>query len=101
MVLRGYVYTTIDDERGTIKEPATALQITGEEDNIEAIEYFTSVFGSFSRANIRESKKKSKGFLHLIRECKRACTVNGLSFSVLDWWVRNSTISASNVDYCC
>jgi hypothetical protein len=66
MVLRGYVYTTIDDERGTIKEPATALRITGEEGNIEAIEYFTSVFGSFSRANIRESKKKSKGFLHLI-----------------------------------
>jgi hypothetical protein len=29
------------------------------------------------------------------------CTVNGLSFSVLDWWVGNSTIRASNVDYCC
>jgi hypothetical protein len=66
IVLRGYVYTSLDDERGTIKEPATALRITGEEDNIEAIEYFTSVFGSFSRANIRESKNKSKGFLHLI-----------------------------------
>jgi hypothetical protein len=54
-VLRGYVYTTIDDERGTIKEPATALRITGEEGNIEAIEYFTSVFGSFSRANNKKS----------------------------------------------
>jgi hypothetical protein len=52
MVLRGYVYTTIDDERGTIKEPATALRITGEEGNIEAIEYFTSVYSTISASNV-------------------------------------------------
>ena len=66
MVLRGYVYTTLPDERGTVKEEATALRITGEEDNIEAIEYFTNGCALLARANIRESKNKSKGFLHLI-----------------------------------
>jgi hypothetical protein len=74
-ILKGYVYTTLDNGRGTVKEEATALRITGEEGNIEAIEYFTGGYAFF--------------------------TVNGLSFSVLDWWVGNSTISASNVDYCC
>jgi hypothetical protein len=27
-ILKGYSYVTVDDERGTIKEPATALQVT-------------------------------------------------------------------------
>ena len=66
MVLRGYVYTSLDDERGTIKEPATALRITGEEGNIEAIEYFTGGYAFLAGAKIRESKNKSKGFMHLI-----------------------------------
>jgi hypothetical protein len=46
--------------RGVIKEPATALQVTGEEGNIEAIEYFTNRYASMSRANIKESKNKSE-----------------------------------------
>ena len=65
-ILKGYVYTTLDDGRGTVKEEATALRITGEEENIEAIEYFTGGYTFLVGANIRKSKNKSKGFLHLI-----------------------------------
>jgi hypothetical protein len=55
-LLRGYSFVNPYDGRGTIKEPATALQVTGEEGNIEAIEYFTNRYASMSRANIKESK---------------------------------------------
>ena len=65
-MLKGYSYVTVDDERGTIKEPATALQVTGEEGNIEAIEYFTGGYAFLARANFKESKNKSKGFVHFI-----------------------------------
>jgi hypothetical protein len=51
-VLRGYSFVTVNDRRGTIKEPVTALQVTGEEGNIEAIEYFTNRYAYMSRANI-------------------------------------------------
>jgi hypothetical protein len=51
---------------------ATALQVTGEEGNIEAIEYFTNRYASMSRANIKESKNKSEGFVHLIMYGKEA-----------------------------
>jgi hypothetical protein len=36
-ILKGYVYTTLDNGRGTVKEEATALRITGEEGNIKII----------------------------------------------------------------
>jgi hypothetical protein len=60
-------------------------------------------------SNITPSDEKLSEPINIIKSSsdieinctKRACTVNGLSFSVLDWWVGNSTISASNVDYCC
>jgi hypothetical protein len=65
-VLRGYSFVSPCEERGVIKEPATALQVTGEEGNIEAIEYFTNRYASMSRANIKESKNKSKGLIFFI-----------------------------------
>jgi hypothetical protein len=71
-VLRGYSFVSPCEERGVIKEPATALQVTGEEGNIEAIEYFTNRYASMSRANIKESKNKSEGFVHLIMYGKEA-----------------------------
>jgi hypothetical protein len=71
-VLRGYSFVNPYEERGVIKEPATALQVTGEEGNIEAIEYFTNRYASMSRANIKESKNKSEGFVHLIMYGKEA-----------------------------
>jgi hypothetical protein len=40
-ILKGYSFVTVDDKRGTIKEEATAIQVTGEEGSLEAIEYFT------------------------------------------------------------
>jgi hypothetical protein len=49
----------VSDERGTIKEPATALQVTGEEGNIEAIEYFTNRYAFLIGLHIKESKNKN------------------------------------------
>jgi hypothetical protein len=43
-VLRGYSFVNPYDGRGTIKEPATALQVTGEEGSLEAIEYLKNLF---------------------------------------------------------
>ena len=65
-VLRGYSFVNPYEERGVIKEPATALQVTGEEGSLEAIEYFTGGYAFLAGANFKVSKKKSKGFLHFI-----------------------------------
>jgi hypothetical protein len=46
-ILSGYSFVTVNDGRGTIKEPATALQVTGEEGSLEAIEYFTGGYAFF------------------------------------------------------
>ena len=65
-ILKGYSFVTVYDERGTIKEPTTAIQVTGEEGNIEAIEYFTGSYAFLARTNFKESKNKSKGFVHFV-----------------------------------
>ena len=65
-ILSGYSFVTVNDGRGTIKEPATALQVTGEEGSLEAIEYFTGGYAFLAGANFKVSKSKSKGFVHFI-----------------------------------
>jgi hypothetical protein len=42
-----------------------ALQVTGEEGNIEAIEYFTNRYAFLIGLHIKESKNKSKGLCQL------------------------------------
>jgi hypothetical protein len=47
IIAKSNFFVTVNDGRGTIKEPATALQVTGEEGSLEAIEYFTGGYAFF------------------------------------------------------